>query len=119
MQTFDGDLPDGDLYASRHLNIRIESDSQGACVRLAGELDLDSVPEVNRLVDALTEELHSRLLIDLAEVTFMDSTGLASILRAQRSAEANGHQFTLRRGSDQVQRLFGLTGMLDHFTFED
>jgi anti-anti-sigma factor len=49
----------------------------------------------------------------------MDSTGLASIIRAQRDANSNGHDLALRRGSGQVQRLFELTGFGDRVTFED
>jgi anti-sigma B factor antagonist len=49
----------------------------------------------------------------------MDSTGLSLIVQAHKSARANGHRFALRRGTSQVQRLFELTGLDDHLTFED
>ena len=49
----------------------------------------------------------------------MDSTGLALMIKAQQSAEANGHRLAFRRGTSQVQRLFELSGVLERFTFED
>jgi anti-sigma B factor antagonist len=118
MQTFDGGRLDGDR-TSEQLRILLEPDSQGVCIRLVGEMDLATVPEVDRLLDELAGNGHGRLLIDLDGVEFMDSTGLASILRAMRAADANGYRLTVRRGSAKVQRLFELTGTLDHMTFED
>jgi stage II sporulation protein AA (anti-sigma F factor antagonist) len=59
------------------------------------------------------------LLIDLSRLDFMDSTGLAVMIRAQRAAQANGHRLSLRHGPTHILRLFELTGLLDHFTFED
>jgi len=41
------------------------------------------------------------------------------MLRAQQTAETNGHQLCLRPGSPQVQRLFEITGALERFTFLD
>jgi anti-anti-sigma factor len=117
MQT--ADRGDGDRGLSEQLKIRLEPDPQGVCIRLVGEVDLSTVPELDRLLDDLAEREHSRLLIDLNGVEFMDSTGLGSIIRALHAADANGHRLTVRRGSPQVQRLFELTGIADRLTFED
>jgi anti-sigma B factor antagonist len=77
------------------------------------------VPELDRVLDELDGGGHDRLLIDLVGVQFIDSGGLAGILRAWRAAERSGHRLTIRRGSPQAQKLFELTGMLDRLTFED
>jgi anti-anti-sigma factor len=119
MQTADGGVPDGDLGASEQLKIGLERDPQGVRITLVGEVDLATVPELNRLLDQLADSEHRRVLIDLTGVEFMDSTGLGSIIRAVRAADANGHRLAVRRGSPQVQRLFELTGLVDRLTFED
>jgi len=100
------------------LTILHELDAQGVVLVLTGELDLVSAPELDRQVRALGGASHGRLLIDLSGLEFMDSTGLASMIHAQRSAAANGHELSLRRGPDQVQRLLELTGLSGQFTFE-
>ncbi len=87
-------------------------------MRLVGELDLETAVEFDRQLAALDGEIR-RLLIDLSRVTFMDSTGLGSIVRAHQSAQANGYAFVVRRGSNQVQRLFALTGVDERLAFED
>jgi anti-anti-sigma factor len=101
------------------LTIQRLADAQGIILALAGELDLQSAPELDRQIRELGETSPGRLLIDLSALEFMDSTGLSVMIRAQRSASANGHRLSLRRGSTQVQRLFELTGVVEHFAFED
>ncbi len=119
MRPVDGGVPDGDRGTSEQLKIRLEPDPQGVCITLAGEVDLATVPELDRLLDDLADSEHGRLLIDLTSVEFMDSTGLVSIIRALRAADTNGHRLTVRGSSPQVQRLFELTGLVDRLTFED
>ena len=119
MPEFEERVPDGSAEESRGVAVTLERDQEGVRVRIVGDLDLATVPDLERVLDGLAGSEHGRLLIDLDEVEFMDSTGLAAIVRAQRSANSNGHRMTLRRGSLQVQRLLELTDMLDRFTFED
>jgi anti-anti-sigma factor len=95
------------------------SDDQGVVFALVGELDLESAPELERQLEEVASARPGRLLIDLGGLEFMDSTGLAVMVRAQRSARENGHGLALRPGPTQVQRLFELTGVLDRFAFED
>lgn len=102
-----------------HLSIKREPDPHGIVLRLVGELDLASVRELDRQLRELEAASPGRLLIDLGGLDFMDSSGLALLIRAQQSANANGHRLTLRPGPAQVQRLFELTDAVDRFTFED
>ena len=49
--------------------------------------------------------------LDLAEVTFMDSTGLTTLMDAHLAAESNGWSFAVRRASPAVRRVFDLAGV--------
>jgi anti-sigma B factor antagonist len=98
--------------------ISVERDQAGVQVRIVGALDLSRVPELNDVLDGLAADGHRRLVLDLGAVDFMDSRGLAALLRAKRSADRDGHRLTISSRSPQVQRLLELTGMLDQFTFE-
>jgi len=49
--------------------------------------------------------------VDLAEVTFMDSTGLTTLMDAHVAAESNGAAFEIRRASPAVRRVFDLAGV--------
>jgi anti-anti-sigma factor len=52
-------------------------------------------------------------VVDLAAVTFMDSTGLTTLMDAQLAARENGWRFGIRRASPAVRRVFELAGVGD------
>lgn len=108
-----------DRAAPGNLKIELGPDAHGTVVALAGELDLASVPALERQLQGLDGTSPGRLLIDLSGLDFMDSTGLALMIRAEQAARAHGHPLALRRGPAQIQRLFELTRLVEHFTFED
>ncbi|HEY6891328.1 MAG TPA: STAS domain-containing protein, partial [Solirubrobacter sp.] len=51
------------------------------------------------------------VVLDLAEITFMDSTGLTTLMDAHLAAEGNGWSFEIRRASPAVRRVFDLAGV--------
>ncbi len=84
---------------------------------LAGELDIGSAP---RLAEAMNEHRQAKqaVVLDLARLTFMDSTGLGLLLRASQDAARDGWDLTLSRELPQpVARLFDLTGAQDVLPF--
>ena len=81
-----------------------------------GEIDIATAPLLEQhLTDAVATDTPV-VIIDLDRVSFMDSTGL-QVLVAHTLSEANGRRIRLTRGSPQVQRLFTVSGMLDHLPF--
>ncbi len=81
-----------------------------------GEIDLSTVERVREAVEGHGRE---RLLLDLRDVDFLDSSGLTLILALHRRAEEVGVSFTLGRGPEPVQRIFAMTGLADRLRFED
>ena len=88
-------------------------------LEVRGELDISTVPELARRLAEAEGENPTRIVIDLSELSFMDSTGLALIIRARQAAETHGRELRLRRASRQVLRLFEVAGIADHFTFDE
>lgn len=84
---------------------------EGTRVRLAlrGELDLSNAPTVE---SALAEAIDSgkQVLIDLDQLEFLDSTGVALIVRTLNRSDAERFSF-LPSQSRGVRRLFSLTGL--------
>lgn len=60
-----------------------------------------------------------RVVIDLSRMQFLDSTGLHTLLRAQKRWLVTGREFSLLRGPRAVHRVFELTQATRLFTFED
>jgi anti-sigma B factor antagonist len=115
-------VADGDVAGigvSGRLTVEWITGVQALTVRLEGELDLETAQELDRQLAGIDATRLKRLVIDLRGVTFMDSRGLSSIVRAHQSAQENGYAVVLRRGSNQVQRLFALTGVDERLTFDD
>jgi anti-sigma B factor antagonist len=52
------------------------------CVRLAGEIDLPLEQGLRQALDDLIQQGHTRLLVDLSDVSFIDSSGLGVLLHA-------------------------------------
>jgi anti-sigma B factor antagonist len=75
-----------------------------------GELDIATAPELVDLLARLRHHGHA-VTLDLAEVTFMDSTGLTLLMDAQTQSQQNGWAFAVRRPSQAVRRVFELAGV--------
>ena len=74
---------------------------------MEGELDCATAPQLELRLRALAGLGHP-VSIDLADVSFMDSSGLRLLLDAHRAAERDGRTFELRRPSPAVRRVIGL-----------
>jgi anti-sigma B factor antagonist len=91
------------------LTITVEPLEEARLIRVTGELDLSTTPTLGR-------ELHSArdqgvtAVLDLSEVTFIDSTGLQLLLEASGLSAANGWAFFIARPSAAVQRLVEVSG---------
>ncbi len=97
---------------------RTEMEGGGTLLALHGELDLGSAPVLEAALSELQSVGADRLVIDLGGLSFMDSTGVAVMLRAQQAAQDYGQWLICRPGPRQVQRLLELTGAIDRFEFE-
>jgi anti-sigma B factor antagonist len=75
---------------------------------IAGELDLSSAPELERSLSALQADGRP-VVLDMRDVSFMDSSGLRVILAADSRARSSGSRLLLVAGPPGVQRVFQLT----------
>jgi anti-anti-sigma factor len=75
-----------------------------------GELDIATAPELVHLLKRLRQHRHA-VTLDLAEVTFMDSTGLTILMDAKIQADEEGWAFSVTRPSSAVKRVFELAGV--------
>lgn len=80
-----------------------------ALVSIQGELDLASVPGVEVVLEQILAAAPDRLAFDLSKVTFMDSSGLAMLLRAAERVPT----IEVREPSPSVQLIIRATGLAD------
>ena len=89
-----------------------ERDEAGVrVISVAGELDIATAPELCARLDAARASRRPRMLVDLTNVGFCDSTGLRALLGAASEVRAHGGRFAIvcpPRGN--VARLLEIVG---------
>jgi anti-anti-sigma factor len=89
-----------------------------ASVTLEGELDLASAAQMEERLAAIEDRRPARLIIDLSQLAFIDSTGLRLLLQADARAREQQYELLLRPGAPSIQRVFEVTGALQILRFE-
>lgn len=97
---------DGEL-----LRITTVSDKNAWTVSLAGELDLSSADQLDTTIAELCADGAERIVLEMGELQFMDSTGLRSLLVGAELCEVNGCRLLIGSTSLQVERLFSVSGV--------
>ena len=91
-----------------------------AVIALSGELDLSGAPaldeEIGRLAEADGVE---RVVLDLRDLEFLDSSGLRVVAMAERRLSGAGRNLVLVRGVETVQRVFEITRLEERLHFVD
>ncbi|MEO3770284.1 STAS domain-containing protein [Micromonospora sp. B9E7] len=90
----------------------------GACLRLTGELDLSTAPQLTAAIEELTAAGETRVLLDLTDLTFCDSTGMAVFVRGDNQAAAEGGWLRLTGANGRVERVLRVTGLADLLRYE-
>jgi stage II sporulation protein AA (anti-sigma F factor antagonist) len=78
---------------------------------LTGALDVATATEAHKRMLGLELRRRDRLVLDLSELTFMDSTGIRFILQAREHAHMHGAAFVVVRGPEPVMRVLELVGL--------
>ena len=83
-------------------------------VRLAGDLDIASMPAVRERLLGLLRPGASRLVIDMSAVRYADASGLAVLVNTQRRAILLGGTLRLAALRPEVARVLTITGLSQH-----
>jgi anti-sigma B factor antagonist len=97
------------------LDITTVEDMDPVIVSLAGELDIASAPHLEDRIRSLIDGGRTRLVIELAELIFCDSTGIGILVRANNDCVAQGGHLRLAAPSRHVARVLAVVGLLDAF----
>ena len=97
--------------------IAADRDDRKARLVLGGELDMAARFQAEQALDQLLAEPVEQLVVDLGEVTFVDSTGMGLVLEVNDRARSEGFRLRLLRGPAEVQRVFELAGVADVLPF--
>jgi anti-sigma B factor antagonist len=91
----------------------VERRNGDVVVRLAGEIDLYNAAEVGAALEELASSGPARVVVDLAEVDFVDSTALGTLIEARKRLSSS--RLVLAAPGRDVRRALEVAGLLEHF----
>jgi anti-sigma B factor antagonist len=98
------------------LEITEEENEGGTLVRLRGRLSIDSSPAFrDRLLAMLRRQSPAAVMVDLSEVSYIDTSGVATLVEGLKTARHRKTTLCLQGLQGRVRHLFEVTGLLTLF----
>jgi anti-sigma B factor antagonist len=94
------------------LSVRVSDVPSGWVLRVTGELDAATAPDLLAAFDGLPVQ-GQEVVVDMAAVSFVDSSGLRALVQLRQAAESTGRQLVVRRPARQALRLLQLSGLTE------
>lgn len=108
------------MSSSDSFSIEVLTTGDQARIVARGEIDIITEQALRAAAaSAMTSAPGGRIVVDLQQVSFMDSSGLRALLHSRDAAEAAGTEFRITAVAEgAVQRLFKAAGVWDWFDYE-
>lgn len=109
-------MPTVESTTSRELSISVFDCEGGALIRLSGRISIGSSPGLrDRLLQILDRDSLSTLTIDLTAVTYIDLSGVATLVEALKISRRRKSLLQLRGLRDRPRYLLEVTGLIGLF----
>jgi anti-sigma B factor antagonist len=96
-----------------NISIDVKEKESVLAVKVNGEIDAYTAPQLREKLFPLSEKEGVKMVVDLSEVNYMDSTGLGVFVGVFKNVRAHNGEFKIVGLSDRLQRLFEITGLAD------
>lgn len=96
-----------------NLHVNVDKQEEEYLVTLTGEIDVYTVPILEERLMPLIEEASRKVVVNLYDVSYMDSSGLGTFISAYKNAQEKDCTFEIVEARDRVLRLFIVTGLND------
>ena len=105
------------MTSSSNFEITVDQIGKDAKVSLSGRINVDSSPDLRDSLRAIlsTQPLPRTVTVDLAGVSYVEASGIATLIEALRIARHHQIGFCLQGVGGSVLRLFEVTGVLALF----
>ena len=95
------------------MSLSINTSDDAAKVLVEGEVDVSNADQLRSAVDAAVAGSATAVTIDLAQVPYIDSTGIGVLVGAAHRAQEAGKQLVVASPQKNVARVLGLLGVAD------
>ena len=103
---------------SAAIAVEVQHDAGAALVTLDGELEFGTAAALRTTLSDLARQGCDPVVVDLAALRFIDSTGLSLLVQAKQRFAAQGRRFELRRPTHGVTRVIETSGLAELFALE-
>lgn len=86
-------------------------DEERHVVAVRGEIDLFTAPELKSALSEAIESGHTRIVVDLTDTTFLDSTALGVLIGAVKRLRSRDGRLTIVNVDDNIAKTFEITGL--------
>lgn len=80
-----------------------------------GDIDINSSPDIRKAFDELANAKQKKIVISLKDVSYIDSSGLATLVEMLKKAKGYGGRIKLSNLGDKVKGLFEITKLVKIF----
>ncbi|GLH94990.1 STAS domain-containing protein [Phytohabitans aurantiacus] len=95
------------------LTVNTEQRGDVVVVAVGGELDMATAPQLQDQITDLLDKGRNRLVFDLSELSFCDSTGLSVFVRAKNSCDEAGGEVRIAAPQRGVLRILEVSGLVE------
>jgi anti-sigma B factor antagonist len=86
-------------------------DAERHVVAVRGEIDLFTAPELKSALSEAIESGHTRIVVDLTDTTFLDSTALGVLIGTVKRLRSRDGRLTIVNVDDNIAKTFEITGL--------
>ena len=104
------------MSETEHIEVQTETIVDGIVLKPLGEIDLSRAPSLRHHIAQVQSGKPKRLVIDLQGVSYMDSSGVATLVEAMQVARRTGQKLVLCQLQDKVQSIFEIARLDMVFT---
>jgi anti-anti-sigma factor len=107
-----------DGHGPAELQVTPEPDPAGVRLRLAGEMDLATAGQLTTIIGTLPAHLVRHVRLDLADLAFVDASGLAALIETRTFIHSRGGRLSLENPRPPLVRLLQITNLTTLFDGE-
>lgn len=85
-------------------------------IEVKGEIDVYTAPALREEISSLVDAEHTTIVVDLTQVSFMDSTGLGVLVGALKKVRTLGGDLSLVINEEKILKVFRITALTQVFS---
>ncbi|MCU1429485.1 MAG: putative anti-sigma factor antagonist [Actinomycetia bacterium] len=100
------------------LVVTVEREGRSAIVRIEGEVEFATAPRLRATLLDLAHQGALPVILDLSEVSFLDSAGISLLIQAKKRLANGGSDLVLRAPQRNVRRVLEISGVTELFSIQ-